>query len=1170
MAEMQLRTLRVSAELDSSQYVAGARDIAAASQTTSAAVAGIGASVATSDAKISSSVSGFERLKRQFIDGHAAASDLEAKLKQVGAGVERGALTTNEAARAIEGIVRRYGTMADASTFAARGQTELASAVDRANAKLREQSTIRQPAFDFGALRAQQQGVNFSSDLNSRLGIGAQAGSARASAAVFEEAAREAEQFAQKATLLRAQLDPVGASQARLNAEISEYSLLLARAEISTSEFAQAQVMATARHDQFVASLNRTPANDNPALRDRDAGYRRQNLGYQLFDIGQSASLGMPLAMIAAQQGPQIAQLYAAQGGLNAAMKDFGVILGGVARIAGPFIALLAGVYGAYRLLTSYSAEAGLAVSETTRALAAQAAPIGSMQGAVAELAKIQKDYNEAVSLSASVQDSASRSIVASSQREFEAKKALLEIELKRQEASLALQQSEIAIASLQLKKAVGGSTTEQNLVTAGFSDPKIGRFINASPVDADGKTAVDKINEQIANNPAADKIKEINAQATLTQIAVEKLREGLKQVFDVGTGDPAPIFPNGIPIPSPRPLDGADEPASVAKTEKAYDQLVRASAARIASLRNEISLVGQATSVQARLRAEFEAEAQYREQVARAGGVVDEKEIAALKEKAAAVAQLTQQLSAANMLRDQGDQIQQLQLEAQLVGASAQQRAVATAALQAEQQMRQQGIELLSKEGQFYMANAQAMAQARLEIERQNAAYSSLEQAGGSAIDSLTVGTGSLKDRLKSAADTMLQWVQQMTIANPLKNAMFGSNLPTMADMFSGRPLVPGATSTGMMTVTAGTVMVNGGLTSGLVPGASPSALFNPANNNVANPGLMSVINPTNGVRPSLTAAGVVNSPVADPASRALMWRQGISQIESGSFAGNYNAIGPVTRSGDQAYGRYQVMGANIPSWTEKHYGQRLTPQQYLANQQAQDSVFDGEFGSYVSKYGEGPAATKWFTGSPVAKGRADVNGMTDNRYSAQFTSNMQKLSQTTATASKDIGTLGDTSTSVSSQITDGLGKLGAPAVTPAMPAVSPTAPTGGSNIFSSLFGGIFKLFGFADGTDYSPGGTFMVGERGRELVNLPRGSQVVPNHKLNHGAGGGGGGGGKMKVDVGVSVDNNGNLQAYVKNIAQQTSVETTGTGIAQYHSRFGDYVEEYRQNPYNRGAA
>lgn len=52
------------------------------------------------------------------------------------------------------------------------------------------------------------------------------------------------------------------------------------------------------------------------------------------------------------------------------------------------------------------------------------------------------------------------------------------------------------------------------------------------------------------------------------------------------------------------------------------------------------------------------------------------------------------------------------------------------------------------------------------------------------------------------------------------------------------------------------------------------------------------------------------------------------------------------------------------------------------------------------------------------------------------------------------------------------------------------------GSNIIGQLVSGISKsivgFFGFANGTNYAPGGLAVVGERGPELVNLPRGSRV------------------------------------------------------------------------------
>jgi hypothetical protein len=52
-----------------------------------------------------------------------------------------------------------------------------------------------------------------------------------------------------------------------------------------------------------------------------------------------------------------------------------------------------------------------------------------------------------------------------------------------------------------------------------------------------------------------------------------------------------------------------------------------------------------------------------------------------------------------------------------------------------------------------------------------------------------------------------------------------------------------------------------------------------------------------------------------------------------------------------------------------------------------------------------------------------------------------------------------------------------------------------------------------FAAGTDFAPGGLALVGERGAELVNLPRGSQVIPNKQTQALLSGGG------KIEIGVS---------------------------------------------------
>jgi hypothetical protein len=63
----------------------------------------------------------------------------------------------------------------------------------------------------------------------------------------------------------------------------------------------------------------------------------------------------------------------------------------------------------------------------------------------------------------------------------------------------------------------------------------------------------------------------------------------------------------------------------------------------------------------------------------------------------------------------------------------------------------------------------------------------------------------------------------------------------------------------------------------------------------------------------------------------------------------------------------------------------------------------------------------------------------------------------------------------------------------------LSDTIKSVGSSIFSSVRSGITaSITGHASGTDSSPGGLKWVGERGPELLNIPKGAQVIPNDIL------------------------------------------------------------------------
>lgn len=107
------------------------------------------------------------------------------------------------------------------------------------------------------------------------------------------------------------------------------------------------------------------------------------------------------------------------------------------------------------------------------------------------------------------------------------------------------------------------------------------------------------------------------------------------------------------------------------------------------------------------------------------------------------------------------------------------------------------------------------------------------------------------------------------------------------------------------------------------------------------------------------------------------------VSGIESAG-SGGYSAIGPTVthRNGtkDHAIGKYQVMASNVPDWTEKYYGQKLTPEQFKDNPDAQEKVFEGAFGDALQKYGNIKDALSWWhSGVPldqaIAENRHDPN---------------------------------------------------------------------------------------------------------------------------------------------------------------------------------------------------
>jgi hypothetical protein len=95
-------------------------------------------------------------------------------------------------------------------------------------------------------------------------------------------------------------------------------------------------------------------------------------------------------------------------------------------------------------------------------------------------------------------------------------------------------------------------------------------------------------------------------------------------------------------------------------------------------------------------------------------------------------------------------------------------------------------------------------------------------------------------------------------------------------------------------------------------------------------------------------------------------------------------------------------------------------------------------------------------------------------------------------------------------------------------MPAILQTIANKASEV-AGLIGGI-RIPGYASGTSFAPGGMAIVGEYGPELVNLPRGSQVIPNGET-------------MRALQGAAgVVNNYNLNANYRNTETEMSLRQT----------------------------
>jgi DNA polymerase III gamma/tau subunit len=102
------------------------------------------------------------------------------------------------------------------------------------------------------------------------------------------------------------------------------------------------------------------------------------------------------------------------------------------------------------------------------------------------------------------------------------------------------------------------------------------------------------------------------------------------------------------------------------------------------------------------------------------------------------------------------------------------------------------------------------------------------------------------------------------------------------------------------------------------------------------------------------------------------------------------YDLVGPTDKRGDRPYGRYQVMGVNIPDWSEAAGKGRLTPAQFLSDPATQDAVVKHRIGMLLDQHGNArDVASVWHSGVPydqaAREGRQDSLGTKTTDYATR-----------------------------------------------------------------------------------------------------------------------------------------------------------------------------------------
>ncbi len=1127
---VELRSLRITAEMDSAAYVRGMQQkVAADREAVASSNLVVGAQQAVAAAndsvliKLSPTVNALERLSRQYVDGYGTAQKFNAEILKLARVTDNQTTSVAHLEQVYAGVQRRFGLVADGAELAARGYTELAQAISNVNGRLESHAVAAEKAAaaDRQMIAANQnrqatgansnfQATNVAYQLQDIVSTAA-LGSAPLTVAL------------QQGPQLAAVFGETGAAGAvktlgtAFMSLISPISLITVGLTAAAAAAIQYFMSGKSDADKFDAVIKRHQQN----IQDIKSKWGEAASGISEYTSKSKVALQAENIVSGHDLKDQLKKF-------TDDLVDGGEILrtrtdeikAQIERLSSEFgqgasPSRQAEIYnqlnGLYKQLESASTAGPLVATDKFKSLKDAIDSFGE---------SVRKGTPDYIAL----RDAVSKQLVADPTNEGL-------IKLNKQlgetiEKGVQLQSGLISGASAFDKIAQAADAAARRFST--FSDA-MGRLgqIGKRPLteieeaqrafaEASGN-ATDRESRDDARRQFDEAQKRIRAN---DQREIDNARRQQEaELRNIDARSPAQKAAAAREIAGANVIEGETDAARQsrinlagvrAQTEaehalnEAQRDRVRALNESIASQQVEISLVGKTAGEQTALREAYQLTSQLRQEAARNGVAVDEKEIELIQKKAAEMGRLAD-IYARLQLRDE------LKFERDQLSRSDEDQQIAS-------RLRGAGlsVDMGSDEARIIRENM------RIQELREGVKGFFTDFRDG-LMQGESIGDA-LGNAILNALNNVLTKLTNRLI-DQLTNALVGDGASGSS---SGSGLLGKLFSTGTPTAANDNVSSAAARSSVTVVGSAvDKAMSLLGSNEVAQGGSINAFLKQGGVdidaARTAWCAGFVNSALEQ------VGVNGSGSLTANSFLNWGKAVDPSQILKGDVLVQSRGLGAGQQGG---HVGFATGATRFIGGRE-QLEMLSGNSGNAVQK--------TWVNAMDVQARRATETASAIGKLgntAGGATNGLGGLTNGLGTAANSLGTFGS-----------GLGQFSQQLMSAASGANNPSSWLGS---LGKLFGGVsptssmwsanttlgsFLVNGYADGTESAPGGLAMVGERGRELVELPRGARVHPNFRTEDMLSRGGK---AANVNVAVNVVNNNGSDVKVQKKATADGVQ------------------------------